>query len=152
MPEIEPRDLREPGDHRVDIPVICVMTRLGFRNPWQLLQTWREYHGIASRAASVPGFLHSTFLFETRKTCVMLSFWSTPRAVPHFGTEVESHVHAARRAFGRLSMRADRTPEVWSAKWRLASVSNNLNWAQFDLRGHIVDWSRQQEVVDGPGH
>ncbi|MGH2559555.1 MAG: hypothetical protein ACRDJH_10855, partial [Thermomicrobiales bacterium] len=51
---------------------------------------------------------------------------------------VPGHVEAARRAFGRMVFRKGRGPELWSTKWRLASVSNNLNWADFDLRRLIV--------------
>lgn len=28
---------------------------------------------------------------------------------------------------------------LWSTKWRLSSVSNNLSWPGFDLRDTILD-------------
>jgi hypothetical protein len=51
-----------------------------------------------------------------------------------FSPNVAGHIEAARRVFGRLSYEPERGPELWSTKWRLVSVTNNLNWDGFDLR------------------
>lgn len=67
-------------------------------------------------------------------TCYSLSIWESQDAIPGFGTNVPFHVTAARRMLGRLAVDSDQRPELWSTKWRLMSVSNNLSWDGFDLR------------------
>jgi hypothetical protein len=47
-------------------------------------------------------------------------------------------VEAARDLFGRLAFNAHLGPELWSTKWRLVAVSNNLNWADFDLQEVVL--------------
>lgn len=57
-------------------------------------------------------------------------------AIPCFGTSVQEHVAVARDVFRRLRFRKER-PEIWSTKWQLYQVSNNLTWDGFDLRQRI---------------
>lgn len=133
--------LAEAGDRPVDVPVVCVLTRFGLRSARDLMPTYRDYRRIMREVArSQPaGLLRSAFLVENPTTCYSLSFWSGEDAIAHFGTDIGEHVSAARRAFGRLRFDAERGPELWSTKWRLTSVSNNLNWDDFDLRSVIMN-------------
>jgi hypothetical protein len=124
----DPGRLLEPGDHPVDVPITCVISRFGLRHATGLVPSYRDYRRVVQEAQRVrtPGLLRSTFLFEDLSTWFGLSFWSEPNAIAHFGTNVPGHVLAARRGFGRLRYDPERGPELWSTKWRLMSVSNNL--------------------------
>jgi hypothetical protein len=138
----EPRlRLRETGEHPVDVPVVCVITRFGLRNPLQLLATYLDYRRVVgeARRSKTPGLLHSAFLVENLTSCYSLSIWADAGAIPRFGSAVHVHVDVARRVFGRLEFDAERGPELWSTRWHLASVSNNLNWSDLDLRQTILD-------------
>lgn len=130
--------LTEPGDHSVVVPITCVITRFGLRGARDLLPTYFDYRRVAREAAGTPGLLRAAFLVENPTTCYSLSLWASRDAIPHFGTKAPVHVEVARRAFGRVCFDERRGPEIWSTKWRLDSVSNNLNWADFDLRGLIL--------------
>ncbi len=130
--------LAEPGEHSVDVPVTCVITRFALRSARYLLPMYLDYRRVARDAVHTPGLLQSAFLIENLTTCYSVSIWSNYDVIPYFGTYVLSHVEAARRAFGRVRYCKDRGPEIWSTKWRLATVSNNLNWKGLDLRELIV--------------
>jgi hypothetical protein len=125
------------GEHAVDVPVVCQLTRFGLRGPRHLALTYADHRRIARDIgdSTVPGLLHSAFLIENPSTCYSLSFWSGP---PHFSAEVPRHIEVAGRVFGRVSVDSESRPEVWSTKWRLASVTNNLSWDGFDLRSVIA--------------
>lgn len=135
-----PGRLLEPGDHAVDVPITCVISRFGMRHPGDLLPSYRDYQRVAreARRSGTPGLLHNAFLVQNLTTWFGLSFWSEPNAIAHFGTNVPGHVDAARRGFGRIAYDPVRGPELWSTKWQLMSVSNNLAWDDFDLRGIIT--------------
>lgn len=141
-----PLDMRldDPGDHAVNVPIVCVITRFGLSSLRHLLPMYFDYrHVIAdTEATQTPGLLRSAFLIENPTTCYTLSLWTGRSDIPRFGTNIPYHVNAARRAFGRVSYRKDRGPEIWSTKWRLMSVSNNLNWGDFNLRELILGMSR----------
>lgn len=132
--------LLKPGDNPVDVPITCVISRFGMRHASGLVPSYRDYRRVVREAerSRTPGFLRSAFLVEDLTTWFGLSFWSEPNAIAHFGTNVPGHVDAARRGFGRLAYDSARGPELWSTKWRLVSVSNNLAWDDFDLRGIIA--------------
>lgn len=132
--------LREPGDHPVDVPIICVITRFGLRSARYLLPTYLDYLRVVREAkkTQTPGLLRAAFLIENLKTCYSLSIWASYDAIPRFGTNVLYHVVAGNKIFGRLAKRDDGYPELWSNKWQLTSVSHNLNWENFDLRGLIL--------------
>jgi hypothetical protein len=136
--------LDEPGDHAVNAPIVCVITRFGLRSMRYLLPTYFDYRHVVAdiKTTQTPCLLRSAFLIENPTTCYSLSLWAGWSAIPRFGTNVPYHVNAARRAFERVSYQEDRGPEVWSTKWRLMSVSNNLNWGDFDLRELILGMSR----------
>ncbi len=136
--------LHEPGDHPVDVPIICVITRFGLRSVRYLLPTYLDYRRVVkeARATQTPGLLQAAFLIENLKTCYSLSVWASYDAIPHFGTNVPYHVQAGNRVFGRLAWNKNGRPELWSTKLRLTSVSNNLNWEDFDLRALILSMSR----------
>lgn len=128
--------LTDTGDHAVEPTVWCVATRMSFRHPLHLFLTWRQYRRVARDAERVPGLLRSQWLFESPTTCWTLSLWTDREAIARFGTEVPGHVSAVRSCFGRLRM-VGGVPELWSTKWRLAMVSNNLAWSAIDLRAHL---------------
>lgn len=136
--------LQEPGDHPVNVPFICVITRFHFRSPLYLLPTYLDYRRVVRQAsqAMTPGLLRSAFLVENLTTCYSLSIWTSRDAIAYFGSNVPSHVDAARRAFRRLFLTKQQSPEIWSVKLRLDSVSNNLNWEEFDLRQLILSMNK----------
>jgi hypothetical protein len=131
--------LRQGGDNPVEVPLTCVITRFGLRSAGHLLPTYLDFRKVVeeARAVATPGLLRSAFLIENSKTCYSLSVWAEQNAIPMFGGSVPSHVDAARRVIGRLAHDRERGLELWSTKWRLVSVSNNLNWSDFDLRGVV---------------
>ncbi|HVR96578.1 MAG TPA: hypothetical protein VMW27_08190, partial [Thermoanaerobaculia bacterium] len=97
-----------------------------------------DYRRIRKLAARVPGLLRTAFFVEGLTACYSLSLWADPDAIAVFGRDVPEHVDAARRVFGRLAISPRGGPELWSTKWRLTSVSNNLNWQDLDLRSLIL--------------
>jgi hypothetical protein len=131
--------IRRRGETHVDSSIVCVLTRFGLASPRHLLPTYRDYRTITQQIArsEPPGLLKSAFLFEGLSACYSLSLWDGPDAWGYFGTDVLEHVDAARRVLGRLAFEPERGPELWSTKWRLVSVSHNLNWGDFDLREAI---------------
>jgi hypothetical protein len=133
----EPQRLARMGDQVVDVPIMCSITRFGLRSPRMLLPTLRDYRRLLGNVRNPEsfGFLKSAFLIENPTTCYSFSIWSE---FPSFSANVSGHVQAARGMFGRLSYDSDGGPELWSTKWRLVTVSNNLNWQDFDLR-HIIE-------------
>ena len=135
--------LQDPGHHPVDVPIICVLTRFGLRSARHLIPTYLEYRRIMREAAQTrtPGLLRSAFLIELPRTCFSLSIWAGEEAIPHFGTNVISHVAAGNAVFGRLAVAEDGGPEIWPTRWQLTSVSNNLNWEGLNLRELIVRMS-----------
>lgn len=128
------------GDHPVDVPIVCVITRFGLRSARYLLPTYLDYRRVLkqAKATQTPGLLRAAFLIENPTTCYSLSLWSSWEAIPPFGTNVPYHVTAARKVFDRVSFAKERGPEIWSIKLRLNTVSNNLNWEDFDLRELIL--------------
>lgn len=137
------------GDYPVDLPVVCVLTRFRVRSPLHVLLSYLDYRRVARDAAPTPGLLRTAFLVEDPRTWYSLSIWRDRDCIPEFGTRVLSHVLAAHRVFGRFSMDERHRPELWSAKWRIESVSNNLSWGAFDLRAMIVEASRPRAPADG---
>lgn len=133
--------LQQPGDHPVDVPITCSITRFGLRSARHLPPSYLDYRQVLRTALTspVPGLLHSAFLVENPTTWLSFSIWS---GNPDFSAHVPVHVRAANRVFGRLSCDERRGPELWSTKWRLMSVTNNLNWDEFDLRRVILGQSK----------
>ena len=132
-------DLTPSAAHdEVETTIVCVLTRFGLRRPWHLIQTYLAYRWLMSRVRrkQPDGLLRSTFLIENASTCFSLSIWADESAIPHFGTSLDEHVEVARSVFGRLRFQSQR-PEIWSTRWRLSELSNNLCWGDFDLRGAV---------------
>ena len=129
-----------PGDHAVDVPVVCVLTRFGLRSARHLLPVYRDYRRVVNEAAEHAGrgLLRSAFLIESPVSCYSLSLWTGLDAIARFGTHVPAHVRAGNNVFGHLALNSERGPELWSTKWRLMSVSHNLNWEDFDLRAFLA--------------
>jgi hypothetical protein len=133
--------LLELGHHEVESPITCVLTRFGLRSPGSLVGTYRDYHRVVAdaRASRVSGLLHTAFLLDGMRAALSLSIWSDRDAIPYFGTDVPSHVHAGHRVLSRVAdSRFGDGPELWSTKWRLVSVSHNARWGEFDLHRAIA--------------
>lgn len=139
--------LKEPGDHPVNVPIVCVITRFGLRSARYLLPTYIDYRRVQkqAKASQTPGLLRAAFLVENPTACYSLSLWASWEAIPRFGSNVPYHVTAARKVIGRVSFTKARGPEIWSTKLRLNTVSNNLNWEDFDLRQFILKMSQSVE-------
>jgi hypothetical protein len=128
----------ESGAYLEASPVVCVMTRFQVRNPFQLLLLYRDYKRLTGHTSRTRGLLRSAFLAESLSVGYTLSIWDKLESIPYFGTSVPQHVQVARRSMGRVAMNGG-LPQIWSTKWRLVYVSNNLNWQGFDLREAIVN-------------
>lgn len=133
--------LREPGEHEIETSVFCVLTRFGLSSARHLLSTRRQYHSVLSHAleAETPGLLHTAFLVESPSSCLILSIWNDLEAIRRFRT-LPFHVEASKNLLPRLSVDPVLGPDVWSTIWRLTSVSNNLQWADFDLRRLLSEY------------
>lgn len=125
------------GEHAVDVPITCSLTRFGLRGARFLMPSYLQHRRLRREAevASPDGLLRSAFLVENPTTWFSLSIWA---GEPLMSANMPSHVDAAREAFGHLAYSADRGPELWSTQWKLVSVSNNLNWGDFDLSSLLV--------------
>jgi hypothetical protein len=130
--------LQEPGEHAVDVPITCSITRFGLRNRRSLASSYLNYRRVlrASDKSQVDGLLRSAFLLEDMTTWYSFSIWS---GTPKFSAYVPDHIEAAREIFGHVTYDPEHGPELWSTKWRLVSVTNNLHWNGFDLRRILAD-------------
>jgi hypothetical protein len=90
------------------------------------------YRRITADARLVPGYLQSAFLIQDRHSCCTLSIWADAAAIARFGTVI-THIRFGNWAFPRLRQTSSGR-ELWSTRWRLVGVSNNLRWDGFDLR------------------
>lgn len=124
-------------NHFVRAPIVCVLTRFGFRSPADLGFTYRDYRKVAAEAAHAKGLLRSCFLVEDARTAYSVSIWRDASAIAWFGSDVPAHVPAGNRVLSRLRYRRGRGPELFSTRWQLVGVSHNLNWDDLDLRGEI---------------
>lgn len=125
--------LKHSGQQSATSSVVLVHTRFGLDHPSDLLRSYRDYREVQRMARGSSDLLLSCFLIEDLRTFHSLSFWRSDRGIALFGTNVPQHVDAARRAFRRLRFDQERGPELWSTRWRLESVSNNLRWPGLDL-------------------
>lgn len=121
------------GDNPVASEVVCVITRFRLRSLFSAFRTMRDYSRVQKKARSSAGLLHSALLFEGPRTMYTISLWEGLDAIPRFGFDIPEHVPAVRRVFSRARYRSGFGPEIWSTKWNLMSVSNNLRWEGFDL-------------------
>jgi hypothetical protein len=140
--------LKSPGDHVVSPPISCSITRFGLRKASGMLPSYLDYRRVMKAVTAEParGLLQSAFLIENPTTWYSFSVWD---GEPEFSSQVPAHIEAARRVFGRLSLDPNEGPELWSTKWRLVSVTNNLNWSGFDLASFITQ--RNSEQAHGSG-
>lgn len=116
------------GYQCVDSTIFCVLTRFRLRYLVSLPFFYLLFFRVRREAQkSIPGLLKAAFLVENLRVCYTFSVWADERSVIDFGTYVQSHVSAARTAFGH-------TTEIWSAQWRLWAVSQNLAWTGLGLK------------------
>jgi hypothetical protein len=123
-----------PGSQPVESSVVAVITRFRFKHVWDLVGAYLAYRRITADARLVPGYLHSAFLVQGHHSCCTLSLWADAGAIARFGTLVPTHARLGNWAFPRLR-RTSSGPELWSTRWQLAGVSNNVRWEGFDLHG-----------------
>lgn len=126
------------GERLVETPIVCAFTRFHMTSPLHLPVSFREYRRVLARASSrdESGLLHADFLFSGPRTWFSFSVWRDYDAIPEFNSRTPEHAVAAGRAFARAA-RIDGAPQIWSTKWRLLSVTNNLEWEGFDLAGAL---------------
>jgi hypothetical protein len=119
---------------------MCSITRFGLRNTRSLASSYLDFRRLLHAVEESPpdGLLKAAFLVEDPRTWYSFSIWSRE---PWFSAQLPAHVDIARNVFPRLAFDPERGPELWSTRWRLVSVTNNLNWNGFDLRQEIVDRS-----------
>jgi hypothetical protein len=132
-----------PPRATVDRPIVAVLTRFRFVHSWDVFRAYREFRRIRATAEQTPGYLHSAFLVENAHACMSLSVWERAEAIPHFGTISRDHVRAGTWAFGRLARTPGGGRELWSTRWQLSTVSNNLEWAEFDLGALLEQPARE---------
>lgn len=138
LPPTHEPSLHHLGEESVESAVVCNLTRFALRHPLHLLAMYREYRRVLrqARQGDLPGLLHAAFALELPAACYVISFWRSAADVAHFGSQVPRHVTAGNSVLPRLRFeRGDMA--LWSAKWRLVSVSKNLNWPGWDLRDAI---------------
>lgn len=131
-------ELARSGDHLVESEVLLVLTRFGLRHAWQMPLMYLDFHRVARRARRTPGLLRAAFLIEGPRTCYSLSLWKDAMAVPLLSSYAPEHVEVARGSFGRIHYESGVGPELWSTKWRLVTVSNNLRWPGLDLASLVT--------------
>jgi heme-degrading monooxygenase HmoA len=74
-----------------------------------MLQAIRHQRRVKRDATRVPGFIASSFSFESPFVFILVSLWESEEALDQFGTLARtSHPAAVQWAFGRASQR-------WSA-------------------------------------
>ena len=112
----------------------CVITRFQLRSVWDLPRLYLLYRRVRRDARQrCAGLLHAGFLVEGLHTFYSFTLWKDDAAIVEFGTVVDSHIRIASRGL-RATFRPDRQrPEIWSTQWRLAAVSENLNWEGVEL-------------------
>jgi hypothetical protein len=140
--DAEPRHREWRGNEIVDVPIMCSLTRFGLKSPRLLPTMLRDYRRVLRSANEAEpasfGLLKSAFLIENPSTCYSLSIWS---GEPTFSAHVPHHVQVANKTLARLSYEPGSGPELWTTRWRLASVTRNLNWDGFDL-GRLISQER----------
>jgi hypothetical protein len=123
------------GYERVDTKVTCVITRFQLRSFWDLIRLHRIYRRVRREARQrCSGLLHAGFLVEGPRTFYSFTLWKDEAAIVEFGTVVESHIRYAGRGLGATYRPELERPEVWSTQWKLAAISDNLNWEGVDVR------------------
>lgn len=128
------------GTNWVDSEVICVITGFHLRNPLQLVKTMLDSRRVIREATrkECSGLITATFAIDGLRTGYSISIWTNYASIPEFGSKVYSHVTVARRVFRRLAFDDTVGPEIWSTKWKLAAVSNNMNWKGVDTLDFVV--------------
>jgi hypothetical protein len=123
------------GYQVVDSGATCVITRFQLRSVWDLARLYLLYRRVRRDARQrCGGLLHAGFLVEGPRTFYSFTLWADDAALMEFGTVVDSHVRIASRGL-RATYRPDvARPEIWSTQWKLAAVSENLNWEGVELR------------------
>jgi hypothetical protein len=115
------------GHPLVDYPAFCSTTRVRVRHPWMLVRAWWDFRAVSTRAQTIRGLRRTAFLVQGLRTFLIFSLWDREEAMLDFATHVDSHHAAARRAFGNAATNGERA-EIWSAQWKMWSVSNNHEW------------------------
>jgi hypothetical protein len=132
-----PESTLPEGNQRTDVPVYLVLTRVRLRHVTQLPVAILTYRRVLREARLLPSLKKAALFLEDPWTLVILSIWDGEPALLQFGTDVVSHVHAARAAFAMSRTRHGRT-EIWSTQWRLSRTSHNLSWGDREAWTNLI--------------
>jgi len=113
---------------KVDTNISCVLTRFRVTSFWALLRCYQYSRRVRKASQDVPGLIATAFLIENFHTWYSLSLWESEAAILNFNSNVHPHIRAASSVFGYLA-KTRKGPELWSAQFDLAAVSNNLRWS-----------------------
>lgn len=131
--------------------MICVTTRFRLRHFWMLLPMYLTYRQMGRDLKRASGLIRYAFLVQNPVAFCTLSVWESEAALVKF-SNVPSHVHAVRRAKHWCC-------DIWSAYWRIDSVSKYANQWQGPGQGqwptlmphavypwHLVPLSTREEA------
>jgi hypothetical protein len=133
--------LLEPGVHDVDASIICRVTRLALRHPFEWPSLVLAFQRANRWAAHDRGFLRSSLLLEGPRVGQILEMWSSYGGWTR-ESEVGPPIGVSQRVVASLGRRLRAPIVARSWDWHLSSASRNLNWADFDFRRAISEATR----------
>jgi hypothetical protein len=102
-------------------PVVLNVTRLRFRNPWDMLGALRRFRRLYAGTHPGDGLIRGELSLGVPWTIVNVSIWTNRRAMLLW-SGTDAHVAVVRWTYGRVA-------EVWSADWYLRHQSPSaLTW------------------------
>jgi hypothetical protein len=99
--------------------LICVTTRFRLKHPLLLLPMYLAYRRMRRDLERAPGLIRYAFLLQSPVACCTFSLWESEEDIVTF-SNVPNHIRGVRAA-GRWCR------EIWSAYWRLDTVSKHAN-------------------------
>jgi hypothetical protein len=124
------------GYRRVNSTMACVVTRFRMKSLLGVIGCYRHYRRIRAASRRQTGLLAALFAFDDTRTCYTISIWSDDEAILRFNTESSRHIRAGNWLAGRLDTCEGR-PELWSAKFSLQAIGDNLQWHGVDTRATL---------------
>jgi len=109
--------------------MLCVTTRFRLHHVWTLLPRYLTFRAMRRDLAVAPGLVRFAFLIEGPHVCWTLSIWESQAALEQF-SNVPRHIDAVRRAKRWCG------DNIWSASWRLDSVSQYAHLGDVHRRRH----------------
>jgi hypothetical protein len=124
------------GYRRVNSTMACVITRFRMKSLFGVLGCYRHYRRIRAASRAQSGLLAALFALDGNRTCYTISIWSDDEAILRFNTQSKRHIRAGNWLARRVEFSGGR-PELWSAKFILQAVSDNLQWNGVDTRATV---------------